>query len=98
MERVTSTVGARELKTRLGTYLKRVGRGHSFIVTDRREPVAELRPLGRAATPAQARLGAMAALGAITLPSATGLSAFAPLTTTGPLAADAIRKDRDERF
>lgn len=97
MERATSTVGARELKTRLGAYLKRVGKGHSFIVTDRREPVAELRPLRRAATPAEARLGAMAALGAITMPSATRLSPFAPLTTTGPLASDAIRRDRDER-
>lgn len=44
MERTTSTVGARELRTRLGSYLKRVGRGHSFIVTDRHQPVAELRP------------------------------------------------------
>ena len=63
MERVTSTVGARELKTRLGSYLKRVGRGHSFIVTDRHQPVAELRPLGQAASPVDARLAAMAALG-----------------------------------
>ncbi len=98
MERTTSTVGARELKTRLGSYLKRVGRGHSFIVTDRHEPVAELRPIARAASPAAVRLAAMAALGAITLPTTRRLSAFAPLDSKGTLAADVIRRDRDERF
>jgi prevent-host-death family protein len=38
-------VGARELKTRLGTYLRRVREGRTLVVTDRGEPVAELRPL-----------------------------------------------------
>ena len=38
-------VGARELKTRLGTYLQRVREGRTLVVTDRGEPVAELRPL-----------------------------------------------------
>jgi len=98
MERTTSTVGARELKTRLGSYLKRVGRGHSFIVTDRHQPVAELRPIARAASPAAVRLAAMAALGAITLPTTGRLSAFAPLDSKGTLASDLIRRDRDERF
>ena len=43
MER--TLVGARELKTRLGTYLRRVREGRTLLVTDRGEPVAELRPL-----------------------------------------------------
>jgi prevent-host-death family protein len=43
MER--SVVGARELKTRLRTYLRRVREGRTLLVTDRGEPVAELRPL-----------------------------------------------------
>ena len=43
MER--SVVGARELKTRLGTYLRRVREGRTLLVTDRGEPIAELRPL-----------------------------------------------------
>ena len=42
-----SDVGSRELKTRLGAYLQRVRDGQSFIVTDRGQPVAELRPIGR---------------------------------------------------
>jgi len=36
-------VGARELKTRLGTYLRQVRRGATLVVTERGEPVAELR-------------------------------------------------------
>ena len=43
MER--TAVGARELKTRLGTYLRRVREGRTLLVTDRGEPIAELRPL-----------------------------------------------------
>ncbi|MGH3182741.1 MAG: type II toxin-antitoxin system Phd/YefM family antitoxin [Streptosporangiaceae bacterium] len=51
----TPTVGARELKTRLGRYLRQVRQGQTLIVTDRGEPVAELRPLPpRAETEAEA--------------------------------------------
>jgi len=39
------TVGSRELKNRLGSYLKRVRRGERLIVTDRGEPVAQLTPV-----------------------------------------------------
>jgi prevent-host-death family protein len=42
---VASTVGVRELRQNLSVYLRRVARGESFVVTDRREPVAELVPL-----------------------------------------------------
>ena len=38
-------VGARELKARLGSYLRRVRQGQTLVVTDRGQPVAELRPL-----------------------------------------------------
>ncbi len=92
----TSRVGARELKTRLGRYLNRVRRGQTFVVTDRQEPVALLRPLGEPGSTA-ARLEVLALLGEITLPSRAGLSAFAPLVSTGHPASDLIRLDRDER-
>lgn len=98
MDRSVSTVGARELKTRLGVYLRRVGRGQSFIVTDRHYPVAELRPLSATSTPAEARLAAMAAAGGLTLPSRRRLSAFAPLNVTGAPGSAAIRADRDSRY
>lgn len=42
-------VGAWELKTRLGTYLRQVCQGRTLIITERGEPVAVLRPLALAA-------------------------------------------------
>jgi prevent-host-death family protein len=95
MDRSVSTVGSRELKTRLGSYLKRVRRGQAFIVTDRREPVAELRPPSTS-SPIEARLAAMAALGGLTMPSAKRVSPFAPLDVAGSPGSRAIRDDRDE--
>ena len=38
------TVGSRELKNRLGRSLKMVGKGETFIVTDRGKPVARILP------------------------------------------------------
>ena len=38
------TVGSRELKNRLGRYLKLVGKGETLIVTDRGKPVARIGP------------------------------------------------------
>jgi antitoxin (DNA-binding transcriptional repressor) of toxin-antitoxin stability system len=42
------TVGVRELKTHLSSYLRDVARGDVFLVTDHGEVVAELRPPGAA--------------------------------------------------
>jgi prevent-host-death family protein len=38
------TVGSRELKNRLGRYLKLVGKGETLIITDRGKPVARIIP------------------------------------------------------
>jgi prevent-host-death family protein len=38
------TIGSRELKNRLGRYLKLVGKGETLIVTDRGKPVARIVP------------------------------------------------------
>src|SRR5262245_49988787 len=43
-------VGARELKVRLGTYLRQVRQGRTLVVTDRGQPVAELRPIAEDTT------------------------------------------------
>ena len=40
------TVGIRELKTRLGKYIKRVQAGGTVIVTDRGKPVGRIIPIG----------------------------------------------------
>ena len=68
-----NVVGARELKTRLGTYLQRVREGRTLIVTDRGEPVAELRPLptDNSLPPALLKL---ATKGTVTLPTRVGVA------------------------
>lgn len=38
------TVGVRELKNRLGYYLRAIRQGRAFVVTDRGKPVARLVP------------------------------------------------------
>jgi len=90
-------VGARELKTRLGTYLNRVRRGERLIVTDRHQPVAELR--GVEVTPASraGRLARLAALGCVTPPSRR-LARFSPIRVAGEPVTDTLLRDREDRF
>ena len=95
MER--SVVGARELKTRLGTYLRRVREGRTVLVTDRGEPVAELRPLARDTnvSPALLKLSSMRA---VTLPVRKSMAAFRPIESQGRALSDAVLEDREDRF
>lgn len=90
-------VGARELKTRLGTYLNRVRHGERLIVTDRHQPVAELRRIE--ATPASraGRLARLAALGYVTLASQK-LVRFPPTRVAGGPVADTLLREREDRF
>ena len=60
-------VGARELKDRLGHYLRQVKSGETVHVTDRGRIVAELRPSPPARDGAEEALRRLAAEGAITL-------------------------------
>jgi len=90
-------VGARELKTRLGRYLNRVRRGDTIVVTDRSEPVAELRPIGDGRDPDATRLATLAATGGLSLPIRTGLVRFAPVALAGGSGSAAVAADRDER-
>ena len=92
-----NVVGSRELKIRLGTYLRLVRQGRSLVVTDRGEPVAELRPL-----PADDFLPAillkLSTKGTLTLPTRAALSAFRPIRSRGTSVADAVHEDREDRF
>ena len=92
------TVGARELKTRLGGYLKAVRSGATIVVTERGEPVAELRPIPRSARGLSSRLDELAALGILTRSSGEPLSDFDPIESRGRAASEVIREDRDDRF
>ncbi|HET9568503.1 MAG TPA: type II toxin-antitoxin system prevent-host-death family antitoxin [Vicinamibacterales bacterium] len=92
-----NTVGARELKTRLGTYLQRVREGRTIVVTDRGQPVAELRPLPTDDS-LPSTLLKLATTGAVTLPTVDALSTFRPIRNRGASVSDAVRKDREDRL
>ena len=95
-----STVGSRELKIRLGTYLRRVRAGASLVVTDRGRPIAELRPLPSSETGLDAKLESMAALGVISWrPGQTGLlKASRPLPDRSRSLSRALADEREDRF
>ncbi len=90
----TNLVGARELKTRLGTYLRRVRQGHTLVITDRGQPVAELRPLDSGL---EAVLAALSASGVVTRPRAHSLRPFRPIKSRGRSAESAVLEDRADR-
>ncbi len=91
-------VGARELKTRLGSYLRQVREGKTLIVTDRGEPIAELRPISNQSSGEEATLQKLAALGIVTHRNNGPLTHLRPVTSTGPSVADAVVEDREDRF
>ena len=92
-----TVVGARELKTRLGRYLNRVRRGDTIVVTDRSEPVAELRPIGDGRDPMSTSLAKLAATGGLTLPTRNGLARIGAARLTSGSGSAAVAADRDER-
>jgi prevent-host-death family protein len=92
-----NVVGARELKTRLGTYLQRVREGRTLVVTDRGEPIAELRPLsGDGSVPAV--LLKLSAKGTITLPTRASLDPFRAIRSRAKPLSEAVLEDREDRF
>ena len=91
-------VGTRELKTRLGSYLREVRRGRTIVVTDRGEPVAELRPIVLAKAGTAARLDQLVALGYLSRASPARLARFRPIRHKGPSLARAVVEDREDRF
>ena len=95
MER--SVVGARELKTRLGTYLRRVREGRTLLVTDRGEPIAELRPLPSDSN-IPAALLKLSSQRAVTLPVRKAMVTFRPIRSRGRALSAAIGEEREDRF
>ncbi|MGH9490867.1 MAG: type II toxin-antitoxin system Phd/YefM family antitoxin [Terriglobales bacterium] len=89
-------VGARELKARLGTYLRQVRQGRSLIITERGEPVAELRPLA-AADSVEAALAEMEARGEMTRGVPGPLTPLQPIRSRKPLS-QTIMEDREDRW
>lgn len=95
---MVKAVGARELKTRLGSYLREVRRGRTIVVTDRGEPVAELRPIVLAETGDTAQLDRLVALGRLSRSSKAPLAPFRPIRHQGPSLSRAIVEDREDRL
>jgi prevent-host-death family protein len=91
-------IGARELKTRLGRYLSDVKRGQTIVVTDRGQPVAELRPIALSRAGDTGRLDRLVVLGRLSRRSKTRLRVFHPIRHRGPSLAKAIEQDREDRF
>ena len=95
-----STVGSRELKVHLGTYLRRVRAGALLVVTDRGRPIAELRPLPAREAGLEAKLESLAALGVISWkPRGPGLpKASRPLPVRSRALSRALADEREDRF
>jgi prevent-host-death family protein len=89
-------VGAREFKTRLGTYLRRVQRGATLVVTERGRPVAEVRPITQVENE-EGRLSELVALGVLTRTAETPLRSFKPIRVKGRGVSDVLIEDREDR-
>ena len=91
------TIGARELKMRLGSYLRQVQEGTTIVVTERGRPVAELRPVPVGKSEEEARLDELAALGV--LRRGTGdLTPYAPVRLGGKPLSQTLLDDREDRL
>ncbi len=92
------TVGSRELKNRLGSYLRQVRSGTTIVVTDRGAPIAELRPLPPGASKEQERLDVLVSAGLLAPRTRPRLVEREPaIVPDGDLSA-AIREEREERI
>ena len=89
-------VGVRALKTRLGGYLQKVRQGRTLVITDRGEPVAELRPL-EATGSKDAAVERLRAMGIVTRLEKRPLAPFRPIRARGRPVSEAIIEDREDR-
>jgi prevent-host-death family protein len=93
----STLVGVRELKVRLGSYLRQVRQGRTLVVTDRGRPVAELRPMPKGNR--DAVLARLEAEGVVTRPTKRALSPFRPVALeNGASLSDAVLEGREDRF
>jgi|GEM_PF-208698 len=95
-----SLVGSRELKTRLGSYLRKVQAGATLVVTDRGRPVAELRPIASGKGKLEDRLAELAAIGVVSWKGIVGnLPAPPPALRIGAKTlSSALIEGREDRF
>lgn len=85
----SGTVGVRELKAHLSSYLERVAGGEAWVVTDRGQPVARLVPVGAEMT----TLNQLVDAGLVTRPGRTKAPASAPIAVGGTVS-DLVAEQR----
>ena len=91
-------VGAREFKTRLGTYLRQVREGRTLTITDRGRPVATVTPFEMAGQSLEARLDRLRAEGVVTGTGKPLRRVVSPMDGRGHASSEAISEDREDRF
>jgi prevent-host-death family protein len=91
-------VGSRELKARLGKYLRTVRNGNTLTITDRGVPIARLSPLGLPEQGLEAVLDALETEGALSKGSGEPLADLKPLVLRGESIAKTIARDRGDRL
>ena len=91
-------VGARELKTRLGRYLRAVRDGATITVTERGQPVARLSPIAEHEEGIDAVLAELDAQGLITRASGEPFARLEALRIRGEPIDTTIDRERDDRL
>lgn len=89
-------MGTRELKTRLGKYLKAVRSGATLTVTDRGIPIARLSPLSGDDEGVDGALAAMEASGLLSR-GAGRLPRVPAIRLRGPSVGATLDAERDDR-
>ena len=91
-----STVGMKELKTRLTRYLRRIKAGEEVIVTERGKPIALLQPIQSATNvrSLETRLAQLEAQGLLTAPQRKPLRRVRRVKIGGPPLSTIILDDR----
>lgn len=94
------SVGSRELKTRLGTYLRQVKEGATLVVTERGRPIAELRPLSMEYGGLEEALRGLVARGVLggEIRERPALVDIEPLEIGGSAMSEAIIEGREDRL
>ena len=92
------TVGVRELKTRLGGYLRQVRAGRTLTVTDRGVPVATIAPVDMTGQSTEARLSRLRAEGTLTGTGRPLPRVASQIEGRGPLFSETIAEEREDRL
>jgi antitoxin (DNA-binding transcriptional repressor) of toxin-antitoxin stability system len=95
-----TTVSVRELKSKLGSYLKRAEDGEQIVVTSRGKPVATLSRPPKPEMTAEERWKDMEARGEIRLGKGKYIppERLIPLQGEGPSVSEMVLEDRGERI